>query len=258
MLQDELVIVIEPDDVNVVVEGAPEAGVTVEEIDELSVTVSESAEVQNLTVETPETVITVEALSDPEILIKPTPDVIILATGNIGQQGPPGPQGNPGPIGPMGPEGPMSTVPGPQGPPGASGSTYIHTQGPPSAVWVITHNLGWWPAVSVVDTGGSLVEPDVHYDSINQVTLTFGSPTSGKAYLNPGAGEEDTTGAESYLHTQATAALVWTVVHNLGRYPSVTVSDTNNDSVVADIHYVDLNQLQVILANPTAGKAYLV
>ena len=116
--------------------------------------------------------------------------------------------------------------------------------------------MGWWPSVSVVDTGGSLIDPDIHYDNVNQVTLTFGSPTSGKAYLNPGAGE--VADARAYLHTQPTLALVWTVVHNLGRYPSVTVSDTGNNSVIADVHYVDFNQLEITFTAPTAGRAYLV
>jgi hypothetical protein len=143
------------------------------------------------------------------------------------------------------------------GPP--AGATYVHTQGPLSASWVIPHNLGWRPAVTVVDTGDTVVIPDVHYDSNNQVTLTFGAATSGKAYLNPGAGvvSPDPSGF-TYVHTQSTPAQVWAVVHNLGRYPSVTVADTTDEYVVSDVHYIDLNQLQVKLASPMAGRAYLV
>jgi len=36
----------------------------------------------------------------------------------------------------------------------------------------------------VVDTGGTVIIPNVHYDSANQVTIMFGAATSGKAYLN--------------------------------------------------------------------------
>jgi len=49
---------------------------------------------------------------------------------------------------------------------------------------VITHSLGRYPSVMVVDTGGSTILPDIHYDSSNQITLVFGAPTSGAAYLN--------------------------------------------------------------------------
>jgi microcystin-dependent protein len=84
-------------------------------------------------------------------------------------------------VGPAGSQGPV----GPQGPPGPSGgATYTHTQTPLASTWVVTHNLGRTPSVTVVDTGESVILPNVHYDSLNQVTLTFGNPTSGKAYLN--------------------------------------------------------------------------
>ena len=109
----------------------------------------------------------------------------------------------------------------------------------------------------MVDSGGSLVEPDVHYDNQNQVTLTFGSPTSGKAYLNPGGGTED-MGIETMLYTQAAPATVWNITHNFGRYPSVTVSDVFSNYVVADIHYVDVDNLQITFPVPVAGRAYLV
>jgi len=90
--------------------------------------------------------------------------------------GPPGPEGPPGPAGIPGP-------PGPEGPPGTS-ATFIFTQSVPSASWDILHNLGQYPSVTVVDTGGSEVIPSVLYISANQIVLTFGSATSGKAYLN--------------------------------------------------------------------------
>jgi hypothetical protein len=67
--------------------------------------------------------------------------------------------------------------------------TYTHTQGSVSNTWVIVHNLGRFPSVTVVDSGGTVVTGNVVYDSNNQITLTFfanGSLVafSGKAYLN--------------------------------------------------------------------------
>ena len=61
---------------------------------------------------------------------------------------------------------------------------HVHTQGSPSATWTVAHNLGKWPAVDVVDTGNSVVIPSATYIDINTVQLTFGSPTSGKAFVN--------------------------------------------------------------------------
>jgi hypothetical protein len=41
-----------------------------------------------------------------------------------------------------------------------------------------------YPSVSVVDSAGSTVVGDVLYDSLNQVTITFSAPFSGKAFFN--------------------------------------------------------------------------
>jgi hypothetical protein len=40
------------------------------------------------------------------------------------------------------------------------------------------------PAVSVVDSAGTVVFGEVTYDSANQITVRFSSGFAGKAYLN--------------------------------------------------------------------------
>ena len=86
---------------------------------------------------------------------------------------------------PLGPQGPPGII-GPQGPPGPGGAdaSYVHDQLAPSDTWVVFHNLGKFPAVMIVDSGGTVIDPDIRYDNNVQVTISFGSPTSGKAYLN--------------------------------------------------------------------------
>lgn len=73
--------------------------------------------------------------------------------------------------------------PGPTGPPGG-GTTYIFHQDTPAATWTITHNLGTYPSVTVIDSGGSEVLGSPNYVSGNQVVLTFSAAFSGTAYLN--------------------------------------------------------------------------
>ena len=73
---------------------------------------------------------------------------------------------------------------GPPGPPGPGLSTFTHTQAVPASVWTITHNLGRRPSVTVVDSAGTVVIADPAYISDNQITVTFGAPFSGAAYLN--------------------------------------------------------------------------
>ena len=86
-----------------------------------------------------------------------------------------GPQGSTGATGPTGPTGPA----GPAG-----GETYTHQQMTSSAVWTITHNLGRFPSVTVIDTAGTVVIGDYEYQSNTTVILTFAAAFSGTAYLN--------------------------------------------------------------------------
>ena len=50
--------------------------------------------------------------------------------------------------------------------------------------WVITHNLGKNPSVTVVDSSGNVVEGAVEYLNSNKVLVTFKAPFKGTAYLN--------------------------------------------------------------------------
>lgn len=62
--------------------------------------------------------------------------------------------------------------------------SYRHSQGVASASWSVTHNLGRYPsAVTVIDSGGTIVEGAITYNSLNQITLDFSSAFGGKAYI---------------------------------------------------------------------------
>lgn len=63
--------------------------------------------------------------------------------------------------------------------------------------------------------------------------------------------------SESYTHTQASAAATWTITHNLGKYPSVTIVDSGGDQVLGEVEYTSVNQLVVSFSAAFAGKAYL-
>lgn len=66
----------------------------------------------------------------------------------------------------------------------AAHASQTFVQSSPSAVWVIVHNMGGHPTVTVVDSGGTLQLGGVTYDSDDQVTVTFSAAFSGKAYLS--------------------------------------------------------------------------
>lgn len=61
---------------------------------------------------------------------------------------------------------------------------YVHNQGVAATEWTINHGLGFVPNVTVVDSGGSVVEGSYNYPNSNTVVLTFSNPFSGKAYLS--------------------------------------------------------------------------
>lgn len=61
---------------------------------------------------------------------------------------------------------------------------YLHDQQVASSTWTITHNLGKFASINIVDTANEEVVGDVAYNSINQITVTFSAPVSGKAYIN--------------------------------------------------------------------------
>jgi hypothetical protein len=61
---------------------------------------------------------------------------------------------------------------------------YHHVQGTSSATWTINHYLGWQPNVTVQDSGGSVVEGEISYTSVNALTVTFSGAFSGNAYLS--------------------------------------------------------------------------
>lgn len=67
---------------------------------------------------------------------------------------------------------------------GGGDKSFTFTQSVAANTWSITHNLGKYPSVTVVDSGGNVVIGDVAYDSVNALTCTFSAPFSGKAYLN--------------------------------------------------------------------------
>jgi hypothetical protein len=61
---------------------------------------------------------------------------------------------------------------------------YVHDQQVASNSWVVPHSLNKFPSVSVVNTANQTIVGDITYNSLNQLTITFTSQISGKAYIN--------------------------------------------------------------------------
>ena len=63
-------------------------------------------------------------------------------------------------------------------------SKYVHTQASADTTWSITHNLKFYPNVSIVDSALSHVIGEVTYINENSLTVSFTSAFSGKAFLS--------------------------------------------------------------------------
>lgn len=61
---------------------------------------------------------------------------------------------------------------------------YQHTQSSASTTWTIAHNLNFFPNVTVIDSGGNMVEANVTYTNNANLTIAFSSAISGVAYLS--------------------------------------------------------------------------
>ena len=61
---------------------------------------------------------------------------------------------------------------------------FTFTQSTATNTWNVTHNLGKFPSVSVVDSGNTIVYGNIDYIDNNSLTITFSAAFSGKAYMN--------------------------------------------------------------------------
>lgn len=61
---------------------------------------------------------------------------------------------------------------------------YVHYQDVAEKTWIITHNLGKYPSVTIVTSAGEQVIADVNYISLNVVSVSFMGAFAGRAYLN--------------------------------------------------------------------------
>ena len=62
--------------------------------------------------------------------------------------------------------------------------TFIFEQAVAATTWDITHNLGKFPSVTVINNNNIVINGEVTYIDTNNIQLNFSAGFSGKAYLN--------------------------------------------------------------------------
>lgn len=70
------------------------------------------------------------------------------------------------------------------------------------------------------------------------------------------ASSEESAPKLAYTHVQPVPANTWTVVHNLGYRPNVTVVDTADTVITPGVTYLDVNTVSLYFVGLTAGKAF--
>jgi hypothetical protein len=72
---------------------------------------------------------------------------------------------------------------------------------------------------------------------------------------------DNTTIADLYkhahIHTQTVSSDTWAVVHNLGKFPSVSVVDSANEEVIGEVVHVNNTSLTIKFTAAFSGKAFI-
>ncbi len=62
---------------------------------------------------------------------------------------------------------------------------------------------------------------------------------------------------KTFVYNQGTPSAVWTIQHNLGKFPSVTAVNSNNIQGFGEVQYINSNNLTITFSAGFSGKAYL-
>lgn len=90
----------------------------------------------------------------------------------------------------------------------------------------------------------------------SSTTLAF-TPTSEITSTTVQGAIEEVRAKSKYVHTQASAATVWSVTHNLKFYPNVSIVDSALSHVMGEVTYINENSLTVSFTSAFSGKAFL-
>ena len=69
---------------------------------------------------------------------------------------------------------------------------------------------------------------------------------------------EITNARPTYLHSQASPSTTWTINHNLGSTPAVTVTDSAGEECEGEVDHPTLNQTVITFSAAFSGTARLI
>lgn len=95
------------------------------------------------------------------------------------------------------------------------------------------------------------------YDAFTFTINNYGSPGPNNDCSVPPCNSDRGGGDLNYVYYQNTPSATWTIIHNLGKLPSVTVIDSGGDEVEGSVNFIDNNILIITYSAPFSGKATL-
>lgn len=90
----------------------------------------------------------------------------------------------------------------------------------------------------------------------NKMKIGLGN-TAWNALAYTGIDPQEVVPLVSYEHVQGSDSAVWTIEHNLGFYPSVSVFLSSGDVVEGAIEHQSTNTLTITFSVAISGTAYL-
>lgn len=111
--------------------------------------------------------------------------------------------------------------------------------------------------LSIVIGTGLVISDGSNFDNIPiGGILTFESANSGLAIVATD-NKLTFTAKLGYVFTQSTPATVWTINHDLNKFPSVSIVDSANDEVIGEVRYASATQIIITFSAAFSGKAFL-
>lgn len=98
-------------------------------------------------------------------------------------------------------------------------------------------------------------------DTINNKGLEYGGDYESnftsrslvtKQYVDAQIGSD-----KNYIHNQSIPSSIWSINHNLNKFPSITIVDSGGTEVEGDVDHVDQNNITVTFSASFSGKAYI-
>lgn len=106
-----------------------------------------------------------------------------------------------------------------------------------------------------------ILQPQEQTTTLEDLTdVAITAPTDGQVLVRSNGewvNQAFTAGDINLEHIQGIASDIWTIVHNLNKYPSVTIVDSANDEVEGNVRHISRNQLTVTFSAAFSGRAFL-